>query len=275
MDGDQRRRTASTVTRGLLIQGELHDTPLPETVQFIQSLRKTGQLALERAEPQQSACLAFVDGQVVHAFCPPLAGEACFFHLLSWREGRYLFLPGPPTPERTIDADTGGLLLEGLRRLDELTRLAAHLPPMGTVLHRRRDPLALRQPGLSFAHLRLWRRLDGRMTVGRILDHDGDPETARLLSELIAAGLASPVPDHRFLQAIVLAQTPRGATTADPRSTDAAQRLLVACDGRRNLADCTLLLRLAPEDLIAAAEYLLALRLVQATRGAEEAQLLG
>jgi hypothetical protein len=270
MEAPTRRATGSTVTRGLVIQGDLTDTPLPETVQFIQSLRKTGQLALERGEPPQAAAIAFVDGRAVHAHCPPLEGEACFYHLLSWRNGRYLFVPGHPSPERTIDADTGGLLLEGLRRLDEMGRIAQRLPPMGTILHRRRDPAALVHPGLTFAHLRLWRRLDGRTTVGSLLDADGDPQTAHRLAELVGAGLASPVPDHRFLQAIVLAGTGRMAAAG----SDPAQRLLSACDGRRSLGELVATLRSPPEEAIAAAEYLLAIGAVRVVRGSAESAFL-
>lgn len=267
-----RRVTQSSLTRGLVIQGNLDDTALPETIQFIQSLRKTGQLALERGETRQSAGISFVEGRVVHAYCPPLTGEICFHHLLTWRSGRYIFLPNAPANERTITCDTNALLLDGLRRLDELARCLERLPPRGTILYRRRDQRLLERTQLSFAHLRLWRRLDGQATVGAILD--GEPDAAQLLVDLVAAGLAAPDPDHRFTARIVLGPTVRGAAQLDPQSRDLAARLLVACDGHRPLADAIDVLGCPPEDGIAAAEYLLALRLLQVRHGADAARLL-
>jgi hypothetical protein len=273
MEPSSRRTTASAIARGLVLQGDLADTPLPETVQFIQTLRKTGQLALERGNPPQAAGISFIDGNLVHAHCPPLEGEDCFFYLLSWRTGRYLFVPGNPTPERSIKGDNNSLLLEGLRRLDELSRLTQALPPAGTILHRRREAAALQQQRFSFLILQLWRRLDGRVTVGQLLNADGDPQTARHLAELVRAGLASPVPDYHFLEAIILAPVGRPAPASLP-SVDLGQRLLAVCDGRLSLADLVSKLRCPPEDLIAAAEYLLALRLARVVRGSAEAALL-
>lgn len=267
-----RRITQSSLTRGLVIQGNLDDTELPETIQFIQSLRKTGQLALERGGTRQSAGISFIEGRVVHAYCPPLTGEACFHHLLTWNTGRYIFLPNAPANERSIDRDTNALLLDGLRRLDELARCLERLPPRGTILYRRRDPRLLERVQLTFAQLRLWRRLDGQATVGEILDHE--PESAQILVELVTAGLSAPDPDHRFTARIVLGPTVRGAGQIDPQSADLSARMLVACDGHRPLADAIEVLGCSPEEGIAAAEYLLALRLVQVRHGNEEARLL-
>lgn len=267
-----RRVTQSSLTRGLVIQGNLDDTALPETIQFIQSLRKTGQLALERSGTRQSAGISFVEGRVVHAYCPPLSGESCFLHLLTWRSGKYVFLPNAPAHERSIDCDTNALLLDGLRRLDELARCLEHLPPRGTILYRRRDPRLLERVKLSFAHLRMWRRLDGHLTVGEILD--SEPESAHLLVELVTSGLSAPDPDHRFTSHIVLGPTVRGAGQLDPHAGDLSARLLVACDGHRTLSDAIEVLGCPPEEGIAAAEYLLALRLVFVRSGAEAAALL-
>lgn len=267
-----RRVTQSSVIKGLVIQGNLDDTSLPETVQFLQSLRKTGQLALERNEPRQSAGISFVEGRIVHAFCPPLTGERCFHHLLTWRSGRYIFLPNAPARERSINSDTNGLLLDGMRRLDELQRCQERLPPRGTVLYRKRDRELLYRVQISFAHLRLWRRLDGRATIGELLD--AEPDAGHLLVELMTAGLVTPVPDHHFLAEISLAQTVRGAAAIDPGSQDLAAQMLIACDGHRSLAEARVVLACTPEEAIAAAEYLLALRLLQVVRGAEAAALL-
>lgn len=267
-----RRSAQSSVTRGLVIQGNLIDTALPETVQFLQSLRKTGQLALERGSPRESAAISFVDGRVVHAVCPPDAGESCFMRLLTWRDGRYVFLPNHQPREQTIDRDTNALLLDGLRLLDEVNRYLERLPPRGTVLYRRRDPDLLRRAQFCFAQLRVWRRLDGRATIGELVD--ADPGCAQHLFELVAAGLATPTADYRFLSRLILVGSQRGAAEDELQARDLASPLLRSCDGRRTLADQQRLLGCHPESMLAAAEYLLAMRLVQVAGGAEEAKLL-
>jgi len=267
-----RRVTQSSASKGLVIQGHLEDTPLPETVQFLCSLRKTGQLALERTEPRQSAGISFIDGKVIHAYCPPHSGEVCFHQLLTWRSGRYIFFHNAPAREHSIATETNTLLLDGMRRLDELARCLERLPPRSTILHRRRDRRLLERVQLRYHQLWLWRRLDGRATVGDILD--AYPDSAPVLVELVVAGLADPAPDHRFLFEIVLAQTTLGASQLDIRAVDLAARLLIACDGHRTLAEVLHVLPCQPEDLVSAAEYLLARRLVHVSRGAEAAEML-
>jgi hypothetical protein len=267
-----RRHTQSSVLRGLVIQGNLEETPLPETVQFLLNLKKTGILALERAGSRQAASIGFIDGQVVHASAPPLSGEACLLSLLTWREGRYVFMPNQQPRERSINRDTGALLLDGLRLLDELSHSSELLPPRGTVLYRRRSPESLRQASLSFHHYRLWRRLDGRSTIGELVD--ADPTVAALLADLIRTDLATPSPDYRFMERIVLAQTAAGAGQADHDASELAGRLLVLANGRRTLADLRADLGCHAEDALTAAEYLIALRLVVVKAGGEDAELL-
>lgn len=218
-----KRATQSTIGRGLVIQGNLEETPLPETVQFLQSLRKTGQLALERQEPRQSAGISFVDGRIVHAFCPPLVGEECFYHLLTWRSGRYVFLPNAVAYERTITTETNTLLLDGLRRLDELLRCEQRLPPRPTILYRRRDPELLREAQLSFHQWRAWRRLDGKTTIGELLDRD--PDLAPMLVELIAQGSPAPIP----ITASCRRSSSRRRCAALPSSTPTAAMSRHAC----------------------------------------------
>lgn len=267
-----RRHTQSSAVRGLVIQGNLEETPLAETVQFLLNLRKTGILALERAGSRQAASIGFIEGQVVHASAPPANGESCLLSLLTWREGRYVFMPNQQPRERTISRDTGALLLDGLRLLDELSHSSGLLPPRGTVLYRRRSQESLRHASLSFHHYRLWRRLDGRSTIGELVD--ADPTMASVLADLIRADLATPSPDYRFMDRIVLAQTPSGAGQVDHDASELAGRMLVLVNGRRTLADLRAELGCHAEDALTAVEYLISLRLVMIKAGGEDAELL-
>ncbi|HWE25516.1 MAG TPA: response regulator, partial [Myxococcales bacterium] len=73
------------------------------------------------------------DGQVVDAEVPPLSGEAAFYRLLNWDAGSFRVDFGPVDREARTDAGTQGLLMEGMRRIDEMARLAETLP-LSTVL---------------------------------------------------------------------------------------------------------------------------------------------
>ena len=73
------------------------------------------------------------DGQVVDAEVPPLSGEPAFYRLLNWDAGSFRVDFEPVYREARTDAGTQGLLMEGMRRIDEMARLAETLP-LSTVL---------------------------------------------------------------------------------------------------------------------------------------------
>ena len=108
-------------------------------------------------------------------------------------DGEFVFVEGRPDdrnavrlPERTRE-----LLLEGMRRRDELDRLAAHLP--GRDAAARRRPGGAGDPGEKGR--RLLGLLDGSRTVGRALDDAwlGTYEGMRVLDELVRGGHVEPV----------------------------------------------------------------------------------
>jgi hypothetical protein len=255
----------STPTRNVL-SGGLAETPLAETVQFLASLRKTGTLALEDPASGRSGSLGFIDGRVVHAVCPPVVGEPAFHRLLAWRQGRYLFLADAAVAERSIQADVGSLLLDGMRRLDDRERAAARLPAASTVLYRRRDARLLDQPLTALDRLAL-DRIDGLATVGALIDEDPDPEMVTRLADLVARGFAIQHPDRAWLHDLVLARTPLGDERNDAQAEDTAARILATCEEPTTLAALVTAAACADEEAVAAARYLVALGLVQVVGG--------
>jgi CRP/FNR family transcriptional regulator, cyclic AMP receptor protein len=122
----QRLRKTNThieeeIAKGVL--GKLSMISLPELTQTISSNQRTGVLNLYRGEA--SAEVHFADGQIVNAMCGELDGAEAFYALVAWSEGDFRFAPGEITAERKIVGDPMGLLMEGLRRLDELQREGA------------------------------------------------------------------------------------------------------------------------------------------------------
>jgi hypothetical protein len=111
-----------------IMQGDLAEYALPDLLQFIHATRKEGQLLLEAA-PSRAPGVSFARGEVVHASCPPRVGVAAFHALLGWEQGSFAFPKDAAPFERTILDGLQNLLLDGLRRLDELRVVQGRLPP--------------------------------------------------------------------------------------------------------------------------------------------------
>jgi hypothetical protein len=89
-------------------------------VDLLQSLemgRKTCALTLSR--DGESCQLFFSDGQINHALYGNLKGDNAVYKVLCWPEGNFLIDFTRHSPEQTTTRSTQGLLMEGLRLLDE------------------------------------------------------------------------------------------------------------------------------------------------------------
>src|SRR5206468_6427394 len=73
------------------------------------------------------------DGQVIDAELGPLAGEAAFWRLMTWETGQFRVEFGPVDRDLRIDGGTQSLLMEAMRRVDEISRSAEELPPLTTL----------------------------------------------------------------------------------------------------------------------------------------------
>lgn len=99
------------------LSGSLKDMGLPEVVQVLGQGRKTGQLRVSSSAG--SGEMHFDAGNIVHAvFGKHRAGDG-FYAMLLLKDGDFAFDPNVKAPERTLNASTESLLLEGMRRIDE------------------------------------------------------------------------------------------------------------------------------------------------------------
>lgn len=98
------------------VSGSLTEMSLPDVVQILSNGRKTGRLQLVGAKRGE---IHFADGQVHDARCGELTGEEAFYALLTLREGTFSLDPSFVPPKRVVHTSTEGLLLEGMRRMDE------------------------------------------------------------------------------------------------------------------------------------------------------------
>jgi len=116
------------------IEGKLTQISVVDLLEIFQMNRKSGQVKLWGTTPGTAGSILVNAGQVVDATVPLLdgtaiVGEKALYRLLSWKEGRFEFQPSDnPEPGR-INKPTRGLLLEGLRQLDEWQKIRSELPP--------------------------------------------------------------------------------------------------------------------------------------------------
>src|SRR5208337_59680 len=107
--------SAEGVLRGSLLQMNVIDL-----VQSLEMGRKSCSLILTH---QEDRCeLYFAEGQVTHAAYGPLSGDQAVFQVLRWTDGSFQINFESKTARRTTTLNTQGLLMEGLRLLDEAKR---------------------------------------------------------------------------------------------------------------------------------------------------------
>lgn len=69
--------------------------------------------------PAGDGSIWFLEGQIVDAEVPGVAGEDAFRRILSWRTGNFEILPAEPDRTRTIHESNQGLLLSSVQAIDE------------------------------------------------------------------------------------------------------------------------------------------------------------
>jgi hypothetical protein len=92
-------------------------------IDLLQSLelgRKTCSLTLTNGDDQCE--LFFSEGQINHGVYADLKGDDAVYKVLTWTGGNFQIDFEGQSPEQTITRSTQGLLMEGLRRLDEANR---------------------------------------------------------------------------------------------------------------------------------------------------------
>ena len=103
--------------RGL--EGSLEEMGPPDILQVLSQGRRTGKLALSLANSKKIGFVYLDEGQVVNAEFENLNGEQAFYKVIGWERGECSFEPGVQATEQLISAPLDGLILDGLRMLDE------------------------------------------------------------------------------------------------------------------------------------------------------------
>ena len=99
------------------LQGSLDMMNLASIIQLNCEERNQSRLRIRRQG--REGLIYFKDGEIVHAEVGTVTGDRAVYELLSWERGRFQMEPGISPPLRTVNTGWSGLLLEGMRRIDE------------------------------------------------------------------------------------------------------------------------------------------------------------
>ena len=110
-----RAAPGESVVRGNLLQMSAMDL-----FQSLELGHKTCRLSL--SNKGERCDMYFNDGQINHALYGPLRGDEAVYKVLAWTEGLFEIDFSGSSSEQTITRSTQGLLMEGLRMLDEANR---------------------------------------------------------------------------------------------------------------------------------------------------------
>ena len=113
-------KMAKTAPSDGVVRGNLSQMNVIDLMQSLEMGRKSCQLTLTN---EGDKCeVFFVEGQVKHATYGSLVGDPAVFKVLRWTGGNFQLDFEGKTNKETTQLNTQGLLMEGLRLLDESAR---------------------------------------------------------------------------------------------------------------------------------------------------------
>lgn len=186
----QRARIEERKDQRTRFVGRIADMPVVDVIQTIEVSRKSGVIHFV-GERNRQAAIYFRDGKVIDAEAGPLTAENAVYRLLTWSEGDFEVVFRTVRRREVIEIGSQALLMEGMRRLDEWTRLLEQLPPLTTHVDLKLDLLASKLGEIPDESNRLLRLIDGRRSLMAVIDSCdlGDLEALQAIAQLHAQKL--------------------------------------------------------------------------------------
>ena len=168
--------------------------------------------------------------------------EETVYDLFAWREGEFKFLsgqrPSPDDVQSLVPLPVENLIMEGVRRVDELSRIREHIPSNDLVVRFVEQPQdKAANINMTADEWRIFARINGRATINDIAEKTGLPpfQVSHIVLGFITAGLveiqkpAVVVAPHREGAAPVrsAAPTASGAVAAETAPVDPSKSSLV------------------------------------------------
>jgi CheY-like chemotaxis protein len=110
-----------------ILRGSLSQMNVIDLVQSLEMGRKSCLLTMTKGNGnnEEKCEIYFSQGQIKHAAYGPITGDEAVFKVLRWTEGNFQIDFNGKSSQETTTLNTQGLLMEGLRLLDESQRDAA------------------------------------------------------------------------------------------------------------------------------------------------------
>ncbi len=175
--------------------GSLVDMGVIDLLQTFEVSRKSGIVHL--LTDASEAHIYFRDGKVVDASLGRLAGEEAVYRALVWSEGSFEVEFCKVDVADVIETSTQGLLMEGMRRLDEWGRLLEALPALTSVFEVDAQQLGERLGEIPDELNGILRLFDSKRTLMQVVDESPfeDLSTLSTISKLYFEGLLIEVQD--------------------------------------------------------------------------------
>jgi CheY-like chemotaxis protein/TolA-binding protein len=173
--------------------GTLSDMGVVDLIQTIEIGRKTGIIHFSSHDtPPRMGEVYFRNGKVIDATLGKLEGEKAVYRLLLWNSGDFEmdFKPSLQHPDK-IGLSSQGLLMEGMRRVDEWGRMLEQLPALDTRFEVDYHELSDRLSEIPDEINTILRLFDGKRTLLDVVDDSlfDDLEALGIISKLYFEGL--------------------------------------------------------------------------------------
>jgi CheY-like chemotaxis protein len=176
--------------------GLVADMGVVDLLQTFEVSRKAGIVHIHNSG--QDAHIYFRDGKVIDAVLGRLAGEEAVYRVLLWSEGNFEVEFCKIDMPDVIGSSTQGLLMEGMRRMDEWGQLCTSLPPLDTLFEVNAEVLVDRLNEIPDELNGILRLFDGKRNLMAVIDASPfeDLSTLSTVSKLYFEGLLIPCEPH-------------------------------------------------------------------------------
>ncbi|MGH7270278.1 MAG: response regulator, partial [Polyangiaceae bacterium] len=206
----------TTMTGRTRFSGSIQDMAVVDLLQTFEVSRKSGVVHLSSGS--QQAHIYFRDGKVVDATLGRLCGEEAIYRALIWNEAAFEVEFKTIANEDILGGSTQGILMEGMRRVDEWGRLCEQLPPLSTVFQIDHEQLPDRLNEIPDELNGILKLFDAERTVSEVVDDSPfeDLSTLSTITKLYFEGLLILRPDVSLEEAVIQPARPSTAPAASP-----------------------------------------------------------
>ncbi|MBC7194488.1 MAG: DUF4388 domain-containing protein [Caldisericia bacterium] len=123
------------------IEGNIKDFPLIDVLNLLSFGNKTGVLVItgKKNDEKITGEIYFSHGKIVDALCGNKKGEEAFYSIFLMDEGNFTFKSQNVNITQKIEKNFDNLLLEAIRKADEIKTLYSKIPDLSTVLETNPD----------------------------------------------------------------------------------------------------------------------------------------